>query len=444
MSIFHVLLHLSLKKKAVLAIVIVLVVGFGRYQFFGQSSTTPTYQTATAQKTNIISTVSENGNIIADSQVSVNSPATGLIEEVYVKNGDTVMAGQNLFRVKAVATAAEKTSAYANYLGAQNTLNSAQAKINSLQAALYKANQTFINDKGVSNPTDLQKQDPVYMQEQANWLQAEADYKNQSGVISQAQAALQAASLNYQATQDAIVTAPIDGAVANLSVAVGSGVKASSGSNNSNSSSNSSTSSSNSSSSSSSSSSTGSTVLVLGNFSQLSVVASVNEVDIPKLQVGQKATITLDAFSDKTYVGKVTSIDSVGTASSGVVTYNVYITLIAPPSTIHSGMTASVIIQTDRRDNVVTVPLAAVQTSSGSSYVRVMKNGKVSQVDVTTGISSDTETEITSGINEGDVVVTSVSTANTKASSSTTSPFSSLGGRGFGGSSGGGAARVGR
>lgn len=406
-------------------VVVIAIFWFAWAKIFGQQDKTAQYQTATAQMGNIIATVSESGNVNADSQTTVTSPATGIIQAVYVKNGDTATVGQKLFSVKATATPQEKASAYASYLSAQNTLNSAQSKINSLQSALFKANQTFINDKGVSNPTDLQKQDPVYIQENADWLQAEADYKNQAGVISQAQAALQSASLAYQDTQDATVTAPIGGEVANLSISVGSSVTSSA--NNSSSSNNTS-----SNSSSSGSSSNGSTVLVIGNFSQLSVIAQVNEVDIPNIKVGQNATVTLDAFPNQTFVGKVVSVDSIGTTSSSVVTYNVHIDLLSPPSEIKSGMTASVAIQTARADNVVTVPSAAIQTTNGSSTVRMLKNGQVTSVPVTTGISDDTNTAITSGIAVGDVVVTGINTP-TNASSTTTSPFSGGGIRGGGG-----------
>jgi macrolide-specific efflux system membrane fusion protein len=98
------------------------------------------------------------------------------------------------------------------------------------------------------------------------------------------------------------------------------------------------------------------------------------------------------------------------------------------------------IIQTQRVDDALSVPTTAVQTTNGQSYVRVQsKNGQINQVVVTTGISSDTDTEITSGLNEGDNVVTSNLTTTTSTGSSTTSPFSAVGGRGlFGGGGGGG------
>ena len=70
-----------------------------------------------------------------------------------------------------------------------------------------------------------------------------------------------------------------------------------------------------------------------------------------------------------------------------------------------------------------------------------MKNGKVTTVNVTTGASNDTQTEIDSGVNDGDTVVTGSSTTATATTATGTSPFSSLGGRGFGGGGGGGAVR---
>lgn len=423
MTILKRLLALSLRTKIVVLVILLIAGWVFIPKLFAGKTQQPTYQTATAEKGNIISTISESGNVTSASQVNISSPANGVLEEVYVQNGETVEAGQNLFKVRATATPAEKASAYSNYLAAQNGLNNAQSKLNSLQSALFKANQAFVNGKGVNNPSDQQKSDPIYIEQQAEWQQAEADYKNQQGVINQAQAALTSASLAYQATQDSIVTAPIGGTIANLSAAVGSSVTA--GSSNSGNSTN----------SSSTTTSTGSPVLVIGNFSDLMIKTSVNEIDISKIKPGQKVTITLDAFPDKTFVGTVVNADTIGVASSGVVTYNVYITFIAPPSDIRPGMTASVAIQTERRDDVVKIPSSAIQTSNGESTVRVMKNGKVTQVPVETGISSDTDTEIISGISEGDTVVTSINTSTSRSGNNqTTSPFSSLGGgRGFGG-----------
>jgi len=425
-------LKLSPKAKLIIIAVTLLILWFGATIILGASKKQAQYQTAQVQKGSIIATVNESGNVASNSQAGVGSPTTGIIEEVYVKDGDSVTAGQNLFKVKSIATPQEQASAYANLLTAQNNLSSAQSKTNSLQAALFKANQAFINDKGIPNPTDLQKTDPVYIEENATWLQAQADYVNQQGVVSQAQAALNDASLSYQATQDSVVPAPLAGTIANLALQVGDQVTASSGNLSSNLSSNS-TSSSN-------------PVLSIGDFSKPYIKVQASEVDITSIKPGQKATVTLSAFADKTFVGNVDQVDTAGTISSGVVTYNVYISFLSAPSDIKPGMSASVTIQTARNDNVLSVPSTAVQTTSGSPTVRILKNGQVTTVDVTTGIASDTDTEITSGLNEGDTVVTGI-VSQASTSTGTTSPFGrSLGGFGGGGGvirTGGGGARGG-
>mgnify|MGYP001788556040 FL=1 len=98
-------------------------------------------------------------------------------------------------------------------------------------------------------------------------------------------------------------------------------------------------------------------------------------------------------------------------------------------------MSASVVIQTARKDDALIVPSSAVDASSGQPTVRVMKKGVVSSVPVEVGMSSDTDTEILSGLSENDVVVTGV-VSPTKTQSTGTSPFGrSVGG--FGGAGGG-------
>lgn len=421
------LLFGSKKRIAVVAVVLCLLIFFV-WKNTRQGSTQPQYQTAAVTKETLISSVTESGNVTTNSEGGVGSPTTGIITDIYVKNGDIVTAGQNLFKVKSTATQQEIASAYASYLSAQNNLNQAQANLNSLQVTLFTTNQAFVNDTGISNPTAADMANPKYIEENAAWLQAQANYVNQQGVINQAQASLQAAYLAYQATQDSIVTAPIAGTVANISVQKGDQVTASSGNLSSEL-------------SSSSTTSSGTTILSIGNFSKPYIKVSASEVDIPTITAGQKATITLNAFPGKTYVGTVSQVDTIGTVASGVVTYNVYITLIAPPASIEPGMSAVVTIQTGRKDDVLGVPSAAVQTSNGTTTVRVLKNGQITPVPVTTGITSDTDTEITSGLTQGQTVVTGITTPSTTATG--TSPFSGTGVRGFGGGFGGGAVRGG-
>lgn len=171
-------------------------------------------------------------------------------------------------------------------------------------------------------------------------------------------------------------------------------------------------------------------MLSIGNFSAPYIKVQASEVDIPNIHQGEHAMITLSAYPSKTFVGTVNNVDTVGVVTSGVVSYNVYITFVAPPAGILPGMSATVTIETTRKDNVLSVPTSAIQTIGGQPEVRVMQNGKITFVPITTGIASTTDTEITSGLSEGQTIITNILQTT---ESSTTSPFNRGFGPGFGG-----------
>lgn len=428
------------KRKTIIALVVLALLGFFAWKTFAQGSKQPQYQTAQIEKGSIIATVSESGSVVASNQVNVPSTTTGVIQEVYVKDGDDVAAGDNLFKVKSTATPQDQASAYATYQSAVSALTTAKDNQQSLDATMWTAQQSFLDaqntqnykNNNTTNPstkqayTDLEKQsiDSAVTQAQKNFSANEQKYKDAGVAVAAAQAQVNSAWLSYQATQDSVVTAPVSGTIANFAANVGSYVTAAARST---------TSSDNT----STTASGGTPVLVIGDFSQVSVSAQASEVDMPKLKVGQKATITLDAFPGKTFVGEVSQINKIGTTTSGVVTYNIVVNFVSVPSGIAPGMTASMTIQTDRRDDVITVPSSAIQNTNGQSTVRVLKNGQITQVPVETGLVSDTDTEITSGLAVGDTIVTSVVSTTTSGNRSQgASPFSGFGGRGFGGGGG--------
>ncbi len=186
---------------------------------------------------------------------------------------------------------------------------------------------------------------------------------------------------------------------------------------------------------------------------------SLNEVDVAKVKVGQDATLTFDAFPDLTLTGQVTQVDSIGTVAQGVVDYGVEITLNATDDRVKPSMSVSAAIITDVRQDVITVPNSAIKTQNGNSYVQVLTNipkgvsstssqGIASsvppnQVQITTGISNGSMTEVASGLNEGDLVVIRTITGTATAAPATTQS-SSLGGLRIPGLSGGGGGPTGR
>jgi len=166
---------------------------------------------------------------------------------------------------------------------------------------------------------------------------------------------------------------------------------------------------------------------------------SLNEVDMVKLKLGQKATLTFDAIDGLSISGEVVDIDTVGTVSQGVVTYNVKVAFDTDDDRVRPGMSVDAAIITDVKQNVLVVPNSAVKTQGATSYVQVMASAdsKVPrQQDVVTGLADDTSTEIVSGLNEGDLVVTKTTGASTSGSAAAATGASTAGGaaaRGGGG-----------
>lgn len=414
-------LKLGLIKKVALIIFVVGILWFGVKPLITQGQEQKIeYQTAVAEKGTLISSVTATGTVSSGSSSDIVSDATGIVKEVSVQNGDVVSAGDPIALITLDQNSLQlQTQAYANYLSAQNAVNTAKSKMNSLQAALFQANQTFVNGAGTENPiTD----DPQYIIQKANWQQAEADYNNQANVIAQAEAALASASLSY-AQLSSTITAPISGVVSNLTITPGLSLTnvASDSTNESN-----------------AGQSIGAITLEDG-----TPQAAVNlpEIDIVTVEVGQKVTLTLDAFPDKTFTGKVSAINTTGSTSSGVTSYPVTITFDTDVKNMYPNMAVSATLITDIKNDVLLVPSGAVQTTDGTSTVRVMKNGQVTSVPVEVGDSNDTQTEIISGITEGETVVTGQigGTTNASPTSQGSTGASPFGNSGFGG--GGGAMR---
>ncbi len=395
------------KKKAIIVIILLIVAGYFGYKQFLSKPAAPQYQTAQVVKGTLVTSVSASGNITTANNVTITIQASGVVKEVLVKNGDTVSQRQTIATLTLDQASQQKqAAAYASYLTAKNTLDAANAKYNSLQNTLFVANQKLINDAVARG---LLTTDPTYIEENATWLQSEADYKNQATVISAAQSSFVAASLNLSQLSSTI-TAPAAGVIKGLTITPGATITLSS-----------------------SSSSSTSTSQVLGSVYQTGPIqAQVNlsEVDSVNVSEGQKVTMTLDAFLNSTFTGKVASINTNGVVSSGVTVYPAVIVFDSGDDHIYPNMGVNARIITKVKNDVILVPSAAVSTNNNQSTVRVMKNKIVTSVPVEVGDSNDTQIEITSGINEGDTVVTSVT--QTTRSTSTTSPFGSTRG-GFGG-----------
>ncbi len=391
------------KKRIVIAVgmlsIFVFAVG---YLIYNSTKSKTQYQTALVEKGNIVSTVSVSGSVVTANLFNITTSATGVVKAVYVKDEDKVSSGQKIAEIILDASGSQASSqAYAAYLSAKNSVDSAVTSLWTLQSQAFAANQKFINDAAARN---LATNDPTYIQEWADWKAAEEKYNHQSDVINQSKISLNNAWLNYKDVSP-VIYAPSTGTVTNLSITEGLSLN--------------------------SADQKVGIIKIAGN-----PLASFNvsEIDIPKIKVGQKATITLDSLSDKTFTGRVMTVDKTGATTSGVTNYPVIIRFDTEANDLLPSMSATANIILETKNDVLLVPSSAVRTQNGESTITILKNGKEQTVNVTVGISSDTQIEIVSGVNEGDTVVTSAN-ATTTTQNNSRSIFS-------GGFGGGGATRI--
>ena len=169
---------------------------------------------------------------------------------------------------------------------------------------------------------------------------------------------------------------------------------------------------------------------------------SLNEVDVAKIKIGQKAILTFDAIPDLALSGAVADIDSIGAVSQGVVTYIVKVSFDAQDERVKPGMSVNTVIVTDMRQDVLAVPNSAIKSlparlagQTGKSYVEIFNipltppaDGLIGfiskiapdKIPVEIGLSNDSQTEIISGIKEGDEIVARTILPSTATNTSAT------------------------
>lgn len=310
---------------------------------------------------------------------------------------DTQLASLNTYT-------GQVNSQLSNLLGSVNTIQSDKQAIVNADRSITADQESLAKLQAGADPIDIQSSQLSVQQRQNALLDAE------------------------QTLADYSVHAPFDGTIAALNVKLGDQVGS------------------------------GSAVATLITQQKLAEV-SLNEIDAAKVQVGQKATLTFDAIDGLSLTGEVAEIDTIGTVTQGVVSYNVKIGFDSQDERIKPGMSVSAQIITDVKQDVLTVPNSAVKAQGGNSYVQRFDN--LSQADqqaglgnsgfiskltprqeaVTVGASNDSLTEITGGLQAGDLVVTrTVSSGGTAAASSASASGQAGGLRipGFGGGFGAG------
>jgi HlyD family secretion protein len=251
------------------------------------------------------------------------------------------------------ATYLTSYNAYQTALQSQTqTLASAQGSVDAAQAALDQANAQLAQKQANARPEDIQT--------------AQAQ-------IEQAQGQLQAANNTYA---NNIISAPIDGVITSVDTKLGEMVTPQK------------------------------EVIVMLDQNSLHVESDISESSITLLQPGQSIDMTMDAFGpDKHFSGEVISIDPASTVVQGVIDYRVVSSIPNDPA-IKSGMTVNIVIQISDKANVLAVPNRLIKSNGSQKFVTILKNNKAVDVNIQTGAVGDSFTEVSSGLNLGDKIVT--------------------------------------
>ena len=369
-----------MNKKKILAILIVgviLAVLFYVIKPLLAKAGIGKYRTESARKRTIEQVVEASGTISPVNTVSVGSTVSGLMMEVFVDFNSQVKAGQLIARMD--------TSLFdANCEKAKGNLISAQADYTKQNAITINSQKTYNRCKNLVNRNFMAR---------SELDKAEADYLSNKAQLQAAQAKIvQAkADLDYAERQRsfAYIYSPVDGVIVTRNVDPGQPVAASF--------------------------QAPELFTVARDLKEMQIEVSVSEADIGKIKEGQEVDYTLDGYPDEVFKGIVSQVRISPTTVSNVVTYTVVVSVDNDELILKPGMTANVSIITQKKENVLCVPSIALKyapVTKGeikryeNQGVWVLKGRKPERVEVTTGGSDDTYTEITSGdIEEGDNVI---------------------------------------
>jgi RND family efflux transporter MFP subunit len=373
------------------AAVVVVAAAVALSGVIGSSSTDTSLLTATVTKTDLTATVSGSGSLVAEGVTQVDPGITGTVEDLSVKLGDTVAAGQLLFRLVNDDLDSAVTRAKASYQQSKQQVQQAQIGLTKAQSDLYKTEHP--SSVGTAPPPAVDATAVKLAKQQVTLAQMEVT-SAKLGQTSSSQALAQAQDNADKRT----VKAPVGGLVTALNAvngqALGSG-------------------------SSGGQTSSSGGAAEISDLATLRASVQINEVDLVKVKLGQKATITYDALPDSSASGTVTAIAPKGTSTQGVVTYDVTVTLEKIDPRLRPNMSCTVEIVTETKAAALVVPTAAIKVDSTTNqkYVLVVseRDGSTSKTDVKTGLVVGTTTEVLSGVTEGQTVVTSSSSSSSSS-----------------------------
>ena len=330
-----------MKKIYLYIIVGVVVVGTGGYFLLSGSGTKEAkYRTEKASRGGIVVQVRATGTINPVKTVAVGSQVSGIISKINVDFNSNVKQGEVIATIDETLLAASVKEAKANL--ARN-----QAQVNQSQRDLKRTTDLF--SKELVSQSDLDAAKTAYETAKAQCMQTEA--------------ALERANVNLKY---AVIKSPIDGVVISRDVDVGQTVAASL--------------------------QTPKLFSIANDLKSMQVEASVDEADIGQIKVDQPVTFTVDAYPEEQFKGRVSQIRLAPATVQNVVTYTVVIEVPNPDLKLRPGMTATVSVLIDKRDDVLRVPTLALRFQPPQEAMDKMAAAPVAPSDAQAAQSAQSDT----------------------------------------------------
>ncbi len=349
--------------------------------------------------------VSGSGNIEVSNEAKLAFGSGGKVDEIFVSEGDEVSEGDVLGRLDTDALELASSQAQVAHLQAVAAQDQAKVAVDQAKAARDQAkaaleqadyNLELIELWGSQSQIDIAELQVEAAESQ--FTAAESQLAAAELQVDIAEVQVGAAELQVQSAQQSVeyaqkqldeanITAQFDGVVASVYVDEGDVVAVTT------------------------------TIIHLVDLTSMELEVDVDEIDIAEVKVGQRAIIELDALPDLQLEGEVTSVSLLAREEGGLVLYEVKVGFGVPEgSGIRVGMSATADIVIDERSDVLLVPYRAIKNDAqGNPVVEVMVGEEIEERPVVIGISDGFDTEIVSGLSEGDIVVYET---RTKAASS--------------------------
>lgn len=314
-----------------------------------------------------------SGKIAADNETSIYVASSVKCTAVYVQAGDTVQAGQKICTLDLDSTLSSYNAANISYDSAAQSYQDQKAILDK-QVQLAQDNLNNLKalyEIGAASQLEID-------QAELSLQQAEA---GRTSTLAQLEAGMQSAKSNVEQLSTLLedvdsqgnVVAPTAGTLVSLNAVENAFVSPSM------------------------------PVAVIDGPEQMKVTVSVSEALVPKLAIGDEAEVTVSAV-DAAFTAQIRSVEQ--TANAQTKLYTVTLTVPADVSGLLSGMFADVTFRTNASENAVVVPTEAILTSGEEQYVFVVENDTAKYVPVTTGLTGNGVTEITSGLQPGQQLVT--------------------------------------